>query len=197
MSPLAGIVFSGALLLLVAGAAKLVRPDATRVALRTAGLPSTRAVVRLLGAAEVGAAAVTFAVPGVLGASLVAVFYAGFAAFSALLLRRSRGRASCGCFGGDDAPVTTVHVWLNVAVAAAAALTLTEPTPSFVDAMGDTPAAGIPFAALVLLLAWLLFVAYTVLPAVQAAARPIPSPAAGTTGTGTGLTISPRPGAAS
>lgn len=199
MSPTAGVVFSGALLLLVAGVAKVARPAATQVALRTAGLPSSRLLARLLGVVEVAAAVIAIGVGGALGTALVAVFYAGFAAFSAVLLRRSRGRASCGCFGGDDAPVTQVHVWLNVAVAVVSAVALADPPPAIGTALGDTPAAGVPFAALVLLLAWLLFVAYTVLPATQAAVRAA-APAAPTATDRPGpqgLTISARPGVAS
>ncbi|MBX3314826.1 MAG: hypothetical protein KF906_10940 [Actinobacteria bacterium] len=197
MSPTAGIVLAGALLLLVAGMAKVARPAATQVALRTAGLPSSRPIVRLLGTAEVVTAAVTFVVAGTLGTALVALFYVGFASFSALLLRRSRGRASCGCFGGDDAPVTKVHVWLNLAIAAAALIALADPPPSIGEALRETPAAGLPFVALVLVLAWLLLVAFTVLPATQAAARPAPAgtdAAGGATG-GQGLAITPKPGA--
>lgn len=176
MSPTAGIVFAAALLVAVAGIAKVARPAATQVALRTAGLPSTRPLARALGAVEVVLAAVALAVAGPVGAALVAAAYLGFAGFAALLLRRSRGQASCGCFGGDDAPVTSLHVWLNVGLAAAALVSLADPAPPIWEAAADTPWAGVPFVLLVLALAWLLFVAFTVLPAVQAAARPGASP---------------------
>lgn len=174
MSPLAGILFAAALVLGVAGVAKVVSPDGTRVALRTAGLPSGRWLARLLGAVEVVFAVVALVVAGQTGALLVALAYLGFAGFSALLLTRSRGQASCGCFGGTDSPVTAIHVVLNVIIAAAVAATIASPVPDVAATAADTPGAGLPFAILVVLLAWVLQVAFTTLPALQGAERAAP-----------------------
>lgn len=174
MSPLAGILFSAALVLGVAGVAKVVTPDGTRVALRTAGLPSQRWLVRLLGIVEMAITAVALVVAGWLGATLVTLAYLGFAGFSSLLLVRSRGTASCGCFGGTNSPVTGIHVVLNVIIAAAVATCIGRPVPDVAATAVDTPWAGLPFALLVVLLAWLLQVAFTALPALQVAARPAP-----------------------
>lgn len=180
MSPVVGPLFAAALLLAVAGGAKVLRPAATQVALRTAGLPSARPVARLLGAVEVAMAAATFVVGGRLGAGCIAGAYLGFAGFSALLIRRSRGQASCGCFGGSDAPVTRLHVVINLLIAAVAVACLVDPSPGYWSVARDTAAAGVPFAAFTVILAWLLQVALTVLPAVEAAARrgPAAAPAA-------------------
>lgn len=174
MSPLAGILFAAALVLGVAGVAKVMSPDGTRVALRTVGLPSGRLVVQLLGVVELAIAGVGLVVADRLGAGLVALAYLGFAGFSALLLRRSRGTASCGCFGGTDSPITRVHVVLNVIIAAAVVATLADPVPGVGAVAAETPWAGIPFALLVVLLAWVLQVAFTTLPALQAATRAAP-----------------------
>ena len=174
MSPLAGLLFSAAIVLGVAGVAKVVTPDGTRVALRTVGLPSSRWVVRLLGLVELSITATALVVAGRLGALLVTVAYLGFAGFSALLLSRSRGRASCGCFGGTDSPITRVHVVLNVIIAIAVATCIARPAPDVTAVAADTPWAGLPFALLVVLLAWVLQVAFTTLPALQAAERAAP-----------------------
>ncbi|MEO9165257.1 MAG: MauE/DoxX family redox-associated membrane protein [Aquihabitans sp.] len=180
MSPLAGVLFSAAIVLGVAGVAKVMTPDGTRVALRTVGLPSGRWAVRLLGIVELAITAVALVVAGRIGATLVALTYLGFAGFSALLLARSRGSASCGCFGGTDSPVTRIHVILNVIIAAAVATGIGYPVPGVADTAADTPWAGIPFALLVVLLAWVLQVAFTTLPALQAAERPAPPHRPGT-----------------
>ena len=174
MSPLAGVLFAAALVLGVAGVAKVATPDGTRVALRTAGLPSGRWVSRLLGLAELAIAATALVVAGRLGAALVALAFLGFAGFSALLLTRSRGKASCGCFGGVDSPITRIHVVLNIVLAAAVAACIANPVPSVTATAADTPWAGLPFALLVVLLAWVLQVAFTTLPALQAAERAAP-----------------------
>lgn len=174
MSPLAGVLFSAALVLGVAGVAKVATPDGTRVALRTVGLPSDRWAARLLGVIELTIAAVALVVAGRLGAVLVTLAYLGFASFSALLLQRSRGKASCGCFGGTDSPVTRIHVVLNVIIAAAVAATIASPVPAVATAAADTPWSGLLFALLVVLLAWVLQVAFTTLPALQAAERATP-----------------------
>lgn len=188
MSPLAGLLFAAALLVGVAGLAKVVSPDPTRVALRTAGLPSARWMPRALGLSELAITIVVFVVAGRLGAGLVAAAYVGFAAFSALLLRRSRGRASCGCFGGSDSPVTKIHVVLNLLVAGAAAACMVEPVPHLIDAASDTPWGGVPFILLVALLAWLVQVALTALPALQAAEKAAP-PRTSLRSTQTGRTL--------
>jgi len=201
MAPTVGIVFAAALLVAMAGAAKLLRPDPTRVALRTAGLPSAPWTARVLGVGELALAVVALVVAGRLGAGLVGVAYLGFAGFAALLLHRSRGRASCGCFGGDDAPVTRLHVGLNLLLAAAVVPALIDPTGPIWEVADDTPWAGVPFLALVVVLTWLLLVALTVLPAVLASARPAPSATGHSTtaaaaAAAAGLPITPKPGAA-
>ena len=172
------------------------------MAMRTAGLPSGRLTVQAIGTVEILGALFTLGVAGRAGAAFVTLVYATFAGFSALLLRRSRGGVPCGCFGGDDSPVTSLHVWLNVVVAAITAWATVDPPSSIRAVAGDTPWAGIPFLLLVLLLAWLLLTAYTVLPAVLSTAKghgrqdggSIGSTAAATGSVvSEGLSITPRP----
>lgn len=174
MSSFAGPYLAAALLLALAGAAKLRSPGGSRVALRTAGLPESALLVRLLGAAELALAAAAVLLGGALPALGVAALYAGFAAFAALLARRSRNAAPCGCFGSSDAPVGPLHVAVNLALVVASLGAAAAPVGSLVAEAGDTPAAGLPFVGFTLLLTWLLLVALTALPELLAAGRPAP-----------------------
>ncbi len=172
MSPVAGPLFAAALVLGAAGVAKSIRPDAARVALRSAGLPGHRWFVRLIGAGEIAIAAYGLGQGGRFGAGSIAAAYLAFALFAAVVQRRSRGQASCGCFGSSSAPVGTLHVVVNVAVAAGAAAAMVDPTPGIGRVAVDTPLAGVPFVAFTALLAWLLQVLLTAVPELQAAHRP-------------------------
>lgn len=186
MSPLAGLVYAAALLLGVAGIGKVTSPGSTRIALRSAGLPATPLVARGLGAVEVLIALAALVVGGTLSTGLVAFSYLGFAWFARRLDTKTRGSAPCGCFGASSAPVGTLHVVLNLLIAAGVAIAAVEAPGSIWTAAGDTP-GGVPFVGLVLLLTWMLYVALTALPEALAAAR-APAPA---------TTPSNAPGAAS
>jgi hypothetical protein len=187
MSPLAGLVYAAALLLGAAGIGKVTSPGATRIALRSAGLPASALAARAIGVAEVLIALAALAVGGTLSTGLVAASYLGFAWFARRLDTRTRGSAPCGCFGASSAPVGTLHVVLNLLIAAGAAVAAVEAPGSIWTAAGDTPGAGVPFIGLVLLLAWMLYAALTALPEALAAAK-APAPA---------TTPSNAPGAAS
>ncbi|MCU1357528.1 MAG: hypothetical protein JWM89_2946 [Acidimicrobiales bacterium] len=172
VSPLAGPLFAAALLVALAGIAKLSRPAAARVALRTAGLPSTAVVVRALGAGELLLAGVVLAVGGRLGGALIAAAYLAFAAFAAFLASRSRRAVPCGCFGSGSAPVGPLHVGVNLALAAVGAAAVVRPSDDLVSVARATPLAGIPFVGFTVLLTWLLLVLLTALPELLAAAKP-------------------------
>lgn len=174
MSPLAGPFFAAVLVLGVAGALKVARPDPTRLALRAAGLPSTALVARGVGVVELAVAVWALALGGRAAAGAVAVAYGAFAAFSAVVHRRSHGRASCGCFGSSSTPLTTFHVAVDAALATVALTAVVWPVPGLATVLADTPWAGIPFLAYTLLLAWLIEVSLTSLPELQAAVRQRP-----------------------
>src|SRR5688572_13305383 len=99
MAPLAGLLYAAAALLAVAGIGKVTGPDATRVALRQANLPSQRWMVQALGLVEVAIGVAAIAAGGAIPAALTTTAYLGFAWFSHRLDRATRGTASCGCFG--------------------------------------------------------------------------------------------------
>jgi hypothetical protein len=178
MSPLAGLVYAAALLLGAAGVGKVARPGATRIALRSAGLPASAPAARALGAAEVLIALAALAVGGPIATALVAVSYLGFAWFARRLERMTRGAAPCGCFGASSAPVGTLHVIINLVIAVGVALAAIDAPGPIWEAAADTPWAGVPFVGLVALLAWLVYLALTALPETIAAAKAAP-PTAG------------------
>jgi hypothetical protein len=190
MAPFAGSLLAAAALLVLAGGVKVIDPSSTRVALRTAGLPASSGAARALGLVEVTIGGAALAVGGLAATAAVALTYVGFAGFARHLHRASRGRADCGCFGGSSAPVSPLHVWVNVAVAAAVASTLAAPVAGLADVADRTPASGLVLVGLAALQAWLVMAALTVLPRALAAAtaRP-PRPPRDLRSPGTGSSI--------
>jgi len=98
-----------ALVLGVAGAAKLRAPDA---AARAVG--ADRRLVRLLAVGELGLGAVVLAVGGPLPAAIMAMLYAGFAI---LTLRLARTGEACGCFGAPQSPASPLQSALSGSLA--------------------------------------------------------------------------------
>ena len=109
MDALAGPYLASALLLVVAGAAKVRDPLPLVRALRSARLPAPVSGVRLLAAAEAVLGTTALLLGGRLTAALVAASYAAFTGFVLLVRRRGGVLASCGCFGRADTPPTTGH----------------------------------------------------------------------------------------
>jgi hypothetical protein len=155
----AGPYAAFALLLGLAGAMKAVSPLSTVRALRSAGLPATRLLVRAFGAGEVLVAVAAWVIAGPVPPVLVALSYAGFAGFVLLARRRGASVSSCGCFGKADTPPTMSHVVVNVAAAALAVVAAVRPARSPVGELVHSPAAGVPFALLVAVVAVLGYLA--------------------------------------
>jgi hypothetical protein len=173
MSILAGPVFAVALVMGVAGVLKLARPRTAARAMRAAGLPASPLAVRALAVTEIVVAAAALAFGTALTAAAMAVYYAGFAVFATVLIRRAGSTAPCGCFGEAkaDEATTWVHVGMNVAAAILCLAAVVWPTGGIGDVMAGQPLAGIPFAVLTVLCAWLWYLALTVVPALVAATR--------------------------
>lgn len=106
-------------LLVVSGIAKLVDPVPTMGALRAAGLPDQRWMVRLLGLTEI-VVAVAAIVWGGFAVAGVAVMYLAFTVFVVVAIRGDLPLSSCGCFGRTDTPPTWLHAGYNASAAAAA-----------------------------------------------------------------------------
>lgn len=141
---------AAALLLVVAGVAKLVRPHDTARALaalaasrgrgQRAASPATSsgrlgslgslgslaslgaavALVRVGALLEAALGALAIAVPGAVTDSMTAVSYGLFTAFVLVARRRGGALATCGCFGKPDTPPTLAHVVLTAGFTLAA-----------------------------------------------------------------------------
>ena len=109
-SALAIPLLVAALVLCVAGAAKLRAPDP---AARAVG--ADRRLVRLFAAGELGLGGVVLAAGGPLPAAIMAALYAGFAV---LTLRLARTGESCGCFGAEQSPASRLQSALSATLAA-------------------------------------------------------------------------------
>ena len=153
------------LLLASAGVAKVRRPVATQGAAAALGLPSSRATVRALGLVEVGTAAAGL-VFGHLAAVVVTVLYAALAIAAARLYLRAPD-TPCGCLGASDAPVSSVHIAVNIVAVIAATLAIAGGSPA--AAAGDNWWLRVAFVVLAGCGAALLDVALDTLPALGAA----------------------------
>ena len=162
MSVVSAIHASAAVLLVLAGVAKLSRPAPGWADLL--GFRARTPVVRLVGASE-AVAGVTALFLGGTAAWAVGLLYAVFAAV--VLRALLAGAGSCGCFGRLDAPPSRIHVLGNLVLAGvsfAAAGAPAPPIPAIVQVMGDSPAVGAAQAVAVALLAGLILVSFTALP---------------------------------
>ena len=173
MTPVTAASWVFAVLLAVAGAAKIRDPAATSAALQGARLVSDRRLVRVLGLAEVALAAAVLVSGGRLPAALLAAAYAAFAVFAH---RQARQGAGCGCFGQSDAPATRLHVAVNVAGAGVAAAAAVWPGASFVAALRADVVGAVLTTAVLLLAAAALRLLLTALPEL-AVARDLVAPA--------------------
>jgi hypothetical protein len=131
---IAGVLGAAALLLVVAGAAKVADPTRTAGALRALGWPSSPGLVRAGAAAELLLGAAALVVGGPALALLVAASYLGFALFVMAALRSGTPVGTCGCFARADTPPTTAHVVLNAVLAAGAVLAGAVDAPALLDA---------------------------------------------------------------
>jgi hypothetical protein len=147
------VLGAGALVLLVAGAAKVADPTRTAGALRALGWPSSRGLVRAGAAAELLVGAGALVVGGPVLAGLVAVSYLAFALFVAAALTSGTPIGSCGCLGRADTPPTALHVVVDAVLAAGALVAAATSADPLLDAGAAELAGAIVVAAAV---AWAL-----------------------------------------
>ena len=169
MDALAGPYLASAALLVAAGVGKLVDPLPLVRALRSAHLPGSAALVRVLAAAEalLGLAAVVTGSRAT--AVLVAGSYAAFTAFVLLARRRGGVLASCGCFGKADTPPTTTHVAVTAALAAVAAAVAVRPLGGLTALLPQQPGSGVPLLVATGAVAATAYLVLAVLPLLRAA----------------------------
>jgi hypothetical protein len=158
---------AAALVLCVAGVAKLRAPAAAVRALSVLGVGIGSGGVRAFAAFELALGGWCIAAPSPGAAALLGAVYAGFAGVALPLARR---RASCGCFGESDAPASALQSLLSLAfavVGACGALLSTPHGAGWVLDRGPGPAAVL--AAGIAGCAYAIVVAYTDLPVAWAA----------------------------
>lgn len=172
---MAGPLFAISLILVLSGALKVVSPESASNALSTLGFPVPEIGVRVLGVGEMALGVAGLVVAGAVVALLVAVAYSAFAVVAEVLRHHSKrgseaggGVASCGCFGRNDTPPSILHTAVNVVAAVVGFAAVLWPADEVSTVLAAQPAAGVPFAALVLLGAYLLFLSFTALPRVFA-----------------------------
>ena len=156
---------AAAVLLVVAGAPKVLDPGDLHRAVRSVGMPVGRNVVRAFALLEVVVGLAALAVPGRATAALLAVLYAGFTAFVVVALRRGGVLSSCGCFGKADTPPTWAHALLTGAAALVALVVAVAPPGDAWGSLTAVSAAGV--LALVALVGFLAWQVMAVLPSVD------------------------------
>lgn len=100
------------MLLAASGLTKLVDTAPTAGALEQAGLPHSNTAVRALGAFEVVAGLVGLLTGGFWLVPAI-LLYGGFTVFVWLAWQRHIPLQSCGCFGREDTPPTSIHFVYN------------------------------------------------------------------------------------
>jgi hypothetical protein len=155
-----------ALVLCVAGVAKLRSPDGAVRALIVLGLPSGRALVRAIAAVEVSLGAWALLSPRGLSAGGVAAVYATFCVVSLVLAVR---RAACGCFGDGDGPASVVQSLLSAGLGAIAVGAAFAPAHGIAWVLGRGLAPAAIMIAGIAAAAYATVTAYTQLPAAWSA----------------------------
>jgi hypothetical protein len=167
-----------AIVLAVAGLAKLRSPGTAVRALAAAGLPLPgaaassslpRAAVRAIAAGELALAGLVLFAPGRASCALLAAMYAVLALVARTLVRRG---TSCGCFGEADTPATAAHVWLSAALALVAAAGAAWSAHGIAWLLRGTPGVVAPLALGIAGAAYAAVLAYTELPGAWSAWRP-------------------------
>lgn len=158
---------AAALLLIVAGLAKILRPVPTAELLASFGLPEATAAVVVIGVVESAVGVLALAVGGPVLAVATGTLYLGFIAVVGRAL--ATGAGSCGCFGRIETPPSWIHVIGNAVFAVVSFVAAAGRTPAQV--MADQPAAGVGFVFASGVTAGLALAAFTALPEALAARR--------------------------
>ena len=166
-----GPLLVGAVILVVAGAAKLFRPRETALALRLSGVPASSSAVRLGALVEIGVATGAMFTGAPVLCIAVGLSYVAFAAFVGVALVRGLPLSSCGCLGEPDAPPTGVHVGLDLVLAAGAFWAAVNGLGSPLGSLLHRPVLGAGLAIGVGVVSWLSILALTTLGQLGAESR--------------------------
>jgi hypothetical protein len=182
----AAVVFAAAVVLVIAGVGKVARPAGTAAALRAAGLPGTPLLAQLLGGAEIVIGVASLVWGNVVTDAALAVAYAGFAAFAALLLAAQGRSASCGCFGERHTSIHPLHIVVNLVIACIAATGVAQPSGGLGKLADLSTVGAVAFLAVTAAVAVLIYVLLAIVPE-RLEARAAATVAAKATGTGASL----------
>jgi hypothetical protein len=152
---LAILVSVAALLMLVAGGSKIVRPEPATDAFGVIGLAIPPIAVRVGAAIEALVALAALGMPGPVPSLIVGASYLLFAGF-VLLLRREPDAGSCGCFGNRDERPSRRHMIVNLLIAVGCLLAVATRSSSAGALLGDDLPSGLLFLAMSLTAAWLV-----------------------------------------
>lgn len=157
MTLIAGVTLGAlSLLLALAGAAKLRRPDPAGRALGDLGVRRPLTLVRVAALTELTVAVVALGTPAAIGGSAAAVAFVGLA-IVADIGRRRIPTTACGCFGETDgAPFSARQVVINLLCAVGAIVVVVCAPPSFAQVAVREPARAALMLASALVLAGLL-----------------------------------------
>jgi hypothetical protein len=155
-----GPTYVAALLLVFSGVGKLRNPKPAAQALFTARWPHSSALVRTVGLAEITAPLLLLTL-GAIGATAIAVIYAGFFAFIASVLLRNLDLTSCGCTGAAETPPTWLHAVLNAIASVAAATGAAAGIPAVSVSLSELGAMAPTSLLGVLASAWLAYLVVT------------------------------------
>ena len=150
----AGPFLASAGLLVLAGVPKVRDPLPLVRALRAAGMPAGRLLVRAVALAEIAVGGWALIAPGRLSAALVAAAYLVFTAFVVRVLTRGGVLGSCGCFGKPDTPATRTHAALTGLAALTALTVALDPPAGAWTTVDATTLTTLGLAGVIGFLAW-------------------------------------------
>jgi uncharacterized membrane protein YphA (DoxX/SURF4 family) len=163
---IASLLFLAAGLLAWGGGAKVWRPDTTVRSLSASGvgLPGPRAIIRILGVAEMGVGVSCLLALGPAAPAALAALYLVFAIYLVWLVVRRVPAATCGCFGQRDTEPSLLHVFVDLVAVGAGVSAVFDPPPSIWSALGELPLNGVPFVVGLVAAGYLIALAETYLP---------------------------------
>lgn len=144
-----------------------MRPVPTATVLAAAGLRRGGRTFALgLGCFEVAICVVALSSETVLAALAASALYAAFAIFVSYLLLTGKKTVSCGCFGQEEIPLHPLHAGLNLGLAACSGAAFIADT-NLRGVVPPTSVYGVVLLGTAALCAYLVFVAFTVVPSLE------------------------------
>jgi hypothetical protein len=158
------VFFTAAILLVASGIAKLRRPEPAARVLEALGLGGSDLLARVLGLTELAIGVAALTAPSLIVAVALACLYGAFTSFL-LLSRLGRVQVrSCGCLGEHEAPVSALHIALNLTAIASAFVVAVEAPDNVASFGSQLPADGVSFYIGLVTLSYLAYAAVAYAP---------------------------------